>query len=1041
MKEWWIELRNEARKKAGTIGIEAGKNPKNLYLHQVEAIKHLNEKIHKQDHYAGLLVIPTGGGKTLTAVQWVLKNIIDQGKKVLWIAHRHELLNQALDAVVSNSYTDLLQNRKTFKYRVISGMHDRPVNIKADDDFIVASKDSIGYGIDYLVENWVKENRNDIFLVIDEAHHAVAKSYRNIINKLVDCNEQSFKILGLTATPFRTADNEKGLLKQVFKDDIAYAIDLKTLINREILADPIFIDSDTHIDMTCNLTDADIKKIHSSINLPEDIAEKITLSKERNNLIVNHYKQYQEKYGQTLVFALTITHAIQLKAIFEKNNIPCDYVVSAIKDMSTGVTISNEENAEKIKAFKDGKLKVLVNVNILTEGTDLPCVQTVLLTRPTTSTTLMTQMIGRALRGKKAGGTQYAYIVSFCDNWKDKIAWINPRLLYEDSRTFEETSSEKREHITRLIAISKMEEFAKMMDDTVDTSGLEKLTFIERIPVGIYSFNLLIPSVDEETDEKDEKHCNIMVYNTFKQAYEDFINDLECIFEAKELAEQEFLKEYELNYLCEKVKQEYFRGYDTTLCYKDEDIKDVLRYFAQTSAKPIFLAFEERENYDICKIANGIWNQDMNRRQEAAYLDELWNGEKSFLKIFFGDNKKFFITQINNELYNLSAGVEVFQESPTVTAEEIDLKKLNLWEIRKIDEKYWRKLVNAVWDKYRDEEGYYHSASGNFESQNKRRFQIDHIKPMSKGGLTELENLQLLTRNENFVKGDRYDEDIHEECVEEMLNDNDSGSDGDDEQAKEEDYRLGLVFFEEENYAKSEEYINIILGKNPDDTSKARALVLLGDIRTQQEEYTEALKFYDQGIELGLEDDTLYVTKGDILSEEMEEYDEALVAFGKALEINPENENIYCGMGWVYLQREEYNKALQDYNKALELNEELPVAHNNKGWCLKQLKMYDDVVFEFERAIELDPEFEIAYFNLAREINRKRQYKEAIEIFEKIITLNPQEIDSLGWIAYIYHRKLKDYQKALEYYDKVLEINPKYKWAINNREKMIALCE
>jgi len=65
---------------------------------------------------------------------------------------------------------------------------------------------------------------------------------------------------------------------------------------------------------------------------------------------------------------------------------------------------------------------VLVNVNILTEGTDLPSVQTVFLARPTTSTILMTQMIGRALRGEKAGGTATAYIVSFVDHWRDKIA-------------------------------------------------------------------------------------------------------------------------------------------------------------------------------------------------------------------------------------------------------------------------------------------------------------------------------------------------------------------------------------------------------------------------------------------------------------------------------------------------------------------------------------------------------------------------------------------------------------------------------------------
>ena len=75
----------------------------------------------------------------------------------------------------------------------------------------------------------------------------------------------------------------------------------------------------------------------------------------------------------------------------------------------------------KEKAYREGKVKVLVNVNILTEGVDLPQTKTVFLARPTVSTILMTQMIGRALRGEAAGGTSSAYIVSFVDNWNEHI--------------------------------------------------------------------------------------------------------------------------------------------------------------------------------------------------------------------------------------------------------------------------------------------------------------------------------------------------------------------------------------------------------------------------------------------------------------------------------------------------------------------------------------------------------------------------------------------------------------------------------------------
>ena len=66
---------------------------------------------------------------------------------------------------------------------------------------------------------------------------------------------------------------------------------------------------------------------------------------------------------------------------------------------------------------------------ILTEGADFPKAHTVFLTRPTVSKILMTQMVGRALRGPAAGGTVDAYVVSFIDDWQCKIAWESPRHL------------------------------------------------------------------------------------------------------------------------------------------------------------------------------------------------------------------------------------------------------------------------------------------------------------------------------------------------------------------------------------------------------------------------------------------------------------------------------------------------------------------------------------------------------------------------------------------------------------------------------------
>ena len=68
--------------------VEQGKNPKELYNHQVEAMQELNVINRKKD-FSAILVLPTGAGKSLTSVYWLLKNAINSHKKVLWIAHRH----------------------------------------------------------------------------------------------------------------------------------------------------------------------------------------------------------------------------------------------------------------------------------------------------------------------------------------------------------------------------------------------------------------------------------------------------------------------------------------------------------------------------------------------------------------------------------------------------------------------------------------------------------------------------------------------------------------------------------------------------------------------------------------------------------------------------------------------------------------------------------------------------------------------------------------------------------------------------------------
>ncbi len=736
---------------AGTIVISRNESNFNLYKHQREAIQKLQSKAAKNS-FSGMLVLPTGGGKTLTAAYWLAQNYLDKNKKILWIAHRHELLNQAKQTFHKKlAFADIFKQRDSFKYRIVMGGHDRAVNIEQDDDIIFASKDSLNANLEHLGKNWLKNDADEVFLVIDEAHHATAKTYRRLIENLRgQC--KNLNILGLTATPFRTADDEQGLLKKVFPDDIVYKIDLRTLIRLGILSEPIFEEVETKVDFVREFDEKQLEKIkHFDINsLGRETIKTISENTFRNAKIVDLYINNKGKYGQTLVFALNQDNAIALNKLFCDKGVKSDYVLSAIKDEFLGITISDRENREKIERFRQGETEVLINVNILTEGTDLPKVQSVFLARPTISTILMTQMIGRGLRGKEAGGTAKTYIVSFIDNWQNKISWVNPEQLFiEENIDFKEQDSETRERFVRLISINKIEEFAALSNQTLDIEThkqLESLDFIERIPLGIYQFALTEPT---------EKFCEVLIYDNVRQSYEDFITSLADFFAVHKLKNKDSLEEDELEIMSEKAENEFFHGCLKYPAYYLDDIKNVLQFYANTETAPLFVEFKEREKFDLTKIAGEIKAGDFRESEKREFINGLWKNDAYKWQAFFGYDERYFLNEIDLALRKLS-NPHIFQQYsivPTDKNELRELEKLSMFELREQFPNHWKKLRDEVFAKFTDKDGFYFSAQSGYRSKIKHHFQIDHIKPMRNGGLTVIENLQLLTKAENLKKG------------------------------------------------------------------------------------------------------------------------------------------------------------------------------------------------------------------------------------------------------------------------------------------------
>ncbi len=744
-------------KSFGDIFPKKGTNIRTPYEHQKKAMEAL-DKMNQESSYSTLVVLPTGGGKTYTASMWLLKNAIDKKKKILWIAHRQMLLDQAAESFQKFAYKEVVPHISSFCFRIVSGAssHDRTSDIRSSDNLLIVSKDSIGRNIERL-DKWL-EGEKELYLIVDEAHHSTAKTYRKVID-YVKAKIPDLKIIGLTATPFRTAEEEQGLLAKIYTDGIfngqvvhgdvgiTYQIGLKELINRQILAKPIFESFYTDEEYGDSLGVDAWENIQHLDILPDEVAQQMADSAARNKLIVETYKAKQDEYGQTILFAVNVIHAIQLTSLFKKAGIKADFIVSSVRDAATGVTISREDNEKKLEDYRNGKLQVLINVNILTEGVDLPKTKTVFLARPTVSSILMTQMVGRALRGTAAGGTSSAYIVSFVDHWNEHIAWVNPESLFNGNNDFQDNDSERVKRDLRMIAISKIEEFAAILDDAVDTTELEKVPFEKRIPVGMYAFTYL--------EENGMDHAyQVMVYDSTQDAYKNLMDSLPLLFKSFG-ATEEYLTETQLDEMEAQCRDSFFCG-EMIPPYERKDIMNILKYYAQYEAVPKFYTFAEvdRNKLDISKIAQHIWDEDMGERKRTEYVDSLWeSSDDNMLRLFFG-RKLYFLRQLNIELMKLSHP-DIYDEENNIKYGTRALEDLPLYEIGKINPTLEKSLRDEAFEKAKDEDGNYHCACCGVADKSRIYFQVDHIIPMNKGGKSVVENLQILCRQCNGTKGDQ----------------------------------------------------------------------------------------------------------------------------------------------------------------------------------------------------------------------------------------------------------------------------------------------
>lgn len=334
-----------------------------------------------------VITLATGLGKTVIFAQ--LPKIVKEksSKKTLVLAHRGELLEQAYEKIKAVSPD-----------HVTLGIEKAEQTAEPDDDVIIASVATLGRFGSERIKKFNPEHFG--LIIIDEAHHAVADSYKRILSYFGANKEDkaTFKpnhpvVLGVTATPNRKDNQGLGTLfdKQMFKYDIKDGIDNGYLADIEAFT--IFTNEELNVKVQAG--DFQVGALSEAVNTPH-----------RNALVVETYKLKADG-EKALFFAVDVQHSQDLAQAFTEAGYKADWVA--------GETPSDERK-EKLDAFKNGDLQVMVNCQVLTEGYDNPNIKVVGFARPTTSTGLYIQMAGRGTR--LAPGKETVKFLDFVDNCK-----------------------------------------------------------------------------------------------------------------------------------------------------------------------------------------------------------------------------------------------------------------------------------------------------------------------------------------------------------------------------------------------------------------------------------------------------------------------------------------------------------------------------------------------------------------------------------------------------------------------------------------------
>lgn len=345
-----------------------------------------------------LLVIPTGLGKTVIFAD-VIRRM--QPGRAMVVAHREELIWQArsrirdvtgLDAGIEMAHLSASEESREPMLGAITGNH--PVIVATVQTLISGPAGGTRMG---------RFNPREFgCLIVDEAHHATAQSYRNVINYFTTHNPD-IRILGVTATPDRSDEEALGQIFQSVAMDyeILDAIHDGWLVDIEQMFVPVAGLDFSHIKTTAgDLNQGELASVMEAERTVQGVVQPTLetmfrlpqheLSKRDPQTWGRFLMDLNQTAKRTLVFTVSVRQAELLSSIFNR-------VIPGMANWVCGTT-PKDQRREMLASYDAGKFPLIVNCNCLSEGYDSPGVEVVVQAKPTKSRALYAQQIGRATR-------------------------------------------------------------------------------------------------------------------------------------------------------------------------------------------------------------------------------------------------------------------------------------------------------------------------------------------------------------------------------------------------------------------------------------------------------------------------------------------------------------------------------------------------------------------------------------------------------------------------------------------------------------------